>query len=226
VTGLTIQTSTGSTIGGRVSFDAPTRDNRPKPSEIELTAVPTDFDRAPAQPAHADIRPDWSFQLSGVSGARRVLPTRMPPGWALRAVLVNGGDVTDRPLLFDRPGQSAANLEVVLTDRVSEIAGAVLDGDGRGVANAIVVAMPIDRGLRYPMSRYLRRATSADDGTFHLAPMPEGTYYVATVASIPIDGPDAWQDPAFLESLAPIATTVTIGDGQRERVNLRARVKP
>ena len=83
--------------------------------------------------------------------------------------------------------------------------------------------MPIDRGLRYPMSRYLRRATSGDDGTFHLAAVPAGAYYVATVVSIPIDGPDAWQDPAFLESLAPVATTVTIGDGQRQTVNLRVR---
>ena len=53
------------------------------------------------------------------------------------------------------------------------------------MANAIVLAMPIDRGLRDPMSRYLRRATSADGGTFHLAAVPAGAFYVATVASIP-----------------------------------------
>ena len=152
-----------------------------------------------------------------------MLPTRLPSGWALRALRVNGIDATDRPLVFDRSGQSTADIELELTDRISEIGGAVLDGDGRGVAHAIVLAMPIDRGLRYPMSRYLRRATSGDDGTFHLAAVPAGAYYVATVVSIPIDGPDAWQDPAFLESLAPVATTVTIGDGQRQTVNLRVR---
>ena len=223
VTGLTVQTSAGSTIAGRVTFDTPGRDNRPKASDIELTAVPIDFDLAPAQPAHADIQPDWTFWLRGVSGTRRLLPTRLPSGWALRALRVNGIDATDRPLVFDRSGQSTADIELELTDRISEIGGAVLDGDGRGVAHAIVLAMPIDRGLRYPMSRYLRRATSGDDGTFHLAAVPAGAYYVATVVSIPIDGPDAWQDPAFLESLAPVATTVTIGDGQRQTVNLRVR---
>jgi hypothetical protein len=35
------------------------------------------------------------------------------------------------------------------------------------------------------MSRCLRRATSADGGTFHLAAVPAGAFYVATVASIP-----------------------------------------
>jgi len=152
-----------------------------------------------------------------------VLPTRLPPGWALRAVRVNGVDATDRPLVFDRSGRSTADVELVLTDQVSEIGGVVNDADGRGVANAIVLAMPIDRGLRYPMSRYLRRTTSGDAGTFHLAAIPAGSYYVATVSSIPIDGPDAWQDPAFLESLAPVVTTVTIADGEKKTVNLRAR---
>lgn len=223
VTGLTVQTSAGSTIAGRITFDTTTRDNRPKVADIELTAVPIDFDLAPSQLAHAAIQPDWTFSLRGVSGTRRVLPTRLPSGWALRTVLVNGADATDRPLAFERPGQSSADLEIVLTDRVSEIDGAILDADGRGVANAIVLAMPIDRGLRYPMSRYLRRATSGNDGTFRLAAVPAGTYYVATVASIPIDGPDAWQDPAFLESLAAVATPVTIGDGERRTVNLRLR---
>jgi len=221
VTGLTVQTSAGSTIAGRITFDTPNRDNRPKLSDIELTAVPIDFDLAPAQLAHGDIQPDWTFWLRGVSGTRRLLPTRLPPGWALRAVRVNGVDATDRPLVFDGSGRSTADVELVLTDQVSEIGGTVLDADGRGVANAIVLAMPIERGLRYPMSRYLRRTTSGDDGIFHIAAIPAGAYYVATVSSIPIDGPDAWQDPAFLESLAPVVTTVTIGDGEKKTVNLR-----
>jgi hypothetical protein len=136
---------------------------------------------------------------------------------------VSGINATDRPLAVDRSGQSTADIELVLTDRVAEIGGTVLDADGRGVANAIVVAMPLDRALRYPMSRYLRRATSASDGRFQLAALPADTYYVATVASIPLDGPDAWQDPAFLESLTPAATTVTISDGERRAVTLRVR---
>jgi len=223
VTGLTVQTSAGSTIAGRVTFDTGSRDNRPKASDLELTAVPIDFDLAPAQPAHADIQPDWTFWLRGVSGTRRLEPTRLPPGWALRALLVNGADATDRPLVFGRSGQSLADIEVVLTDRVSDIGGAVLDSDGHSVANTIVIAMPIDPGLRYPMSRYLRRTATRDDGAFHLTALPAGTYYLATVASIPIDGPDAWQDPAFLESLTPVVTTVTIGDGETRTVTLRAR---
>jgi hypothetical protein len=53
--------------------------------------------------------------------------------------------------------------------------------------------------------------------------VPADTYYVATAASIPIDGPDGWQDPTFLESLTAGATTVTIRDGERQTVNLRLR---
>jgi hypothetical protein len=39
------------------------------------------------------------------------------------------------------------------------------------------------------------------------------------VRNVPADGDEAWQDPAFLESLIPGATIVVIGD--RGSANLR-----
>ena len=41
------------------------------------------------------------------------------------------------------------------------------------------------------------------------------------VAHLPADGEDAWQEPAYLDSLLPRASTITFGDGQHQRVNLR-----
>ena len=43
----------------------------------------------------------------------------------------------------------------------------------------------------------------------------------ADVRDVPADGADAWQEPAFLESLIPAAQSVLVGDGGRSSVNFR-----
>jgi hypothetical protein len=54
-------------------------------------------------------------------------------------VLLDGRDVTDTPLPFGAANQSIEGVDVVLTDRVSEVTGRVVDARGRGVADATVV---------------------------------------------------------------------------------------
>jgi hypothetical protein len=41
------------------------------------------------------------------------------------------------------------------------------------------------------------------------------------VPALPSDGDDAWQDPAFLESLLAHAATFTLGEGQQLVLNLK-----
>ena len=221
VTGLTIQMPPGSSVAGRITFETADRDHLPPWTSIQIAPVPIDPDLAPSSIADADIGADGSFVMQGITGSRRLLPTHLPAGWTLREVRVNGIDATDRPLTFGRREQSLSDVEIVLTDRVCEIRGTALDEDGRAVAGAFVVAMPIDRDLRYQDSRYLRRATPGADGAFRMSNLPAGAYYVAAVRSVPIDGEDAWQDPGFLESLAPITTTMNVRDGEMQTVALR-----
>ena len=158
--------------------------------------------------------------MQRITGTRRIVPTRLPDGWALREVRVDGIDVTDRPLTFGRREQSLNDVEVVLTDRVGEISGTLVDADGRVAPGSFAVAMPMDRELRYPESRFLRRATPDADGAFRIANLSPGAYYLAAVRAVLIDGEDAWQDAAFLESLTPLATAVTVKYGERATVVL------
>ena len=119
---LVVQTSPGSTITGRVTFDGA---RSPSSRNFDLSAVPADADLAPLDGnfARADIRNDWTFEMSGISGPRRLRLLRAPRGWGLKQILVNGVDVTDTPLPFGSKSQSLSDVEVVLTDRITEIAG-------------------------------------------------------------------------------------------------------
>jgi protocatechuate 3,4-dioxygenase beta subunit len=221
VEGLVLQATAGSAIAGRVTFNGSSPDAAPRRAGIDIEAVPSDPDLAPLNGrAAADIRPDWTFVMSGVSGPRRLEVTRMPPGWAVEAVRVRGIDVTDQPIAFGTAAQSIDDVEVVLTDRVTHVVGSVRRGDGRPAAGATAIVFAPTRDRWYTGSRYMRAATIGADGRFSVEGLPPGYYYVAAVANVPAGGPDSWRDPAFLESLVAPSTSVSVGDGARAEMTL------
>jgi protocatechuate 3,4-dioxygenase beta subunit len=219
---LVIQTSSGSSIKGRVTFDSYNNTKLPRQSALEITPIPVDYDLSPAAPASAHIHDDWSFDIIGVNGPRRLQVPRVPAGWALREIRVNRIDATDRPIAFGRRDQSLTDVEVLLSDRVSELVGTITDDNARPVRGAHVIVFPTNRDRWYPGSRYLRTTATDAEGLFAVTGLPFGIYYAAAVARLPAEGADAWQDPAYLEALVARGRTFTIGgDGDRVAVTLR-----
>jgi protocatechuate 3,4-dioxygenase beta subunit len=218
---LVVQTTAGSSLSGRILFDAAADAQKPLPNAIEITPVPVDFDRAPNAAASADIHDDWTFELYRISGARRLEVERLPPGWALEEIRVNGVVATDRPIILGRREQSLTEIEVVLTDRVASISGKVNDDHERPVEGVHVVLFAIDRDLWYPGTRFLKIAATKDDGTFVIAPVPAGQYYGAAIARLPDTGDDGWRDPEYLDALIRRATTLAVVDGEKRTLSLQ-----
>jgi Carboxypeptidase regulatory-like domain len=221
VTGLTLQTSTGSSIHGRVTFDARDPSSRPRPGSLEISPVPSDIDLAPRSYASADIHPDWTFDIRGVNGPRRLQLVRAPAEWTLEDVRVNGVSVIDRPLPFGRREQSVEDVEIVVGDRVSELTGTVAAERDAPTPGANVIAFSIDRERWYTASRFLRVTTAGERGVFSIKGLPFGAYYIAAVDRLPDEGENAWQDPEFLAGLIRRANTVTVRDGQSQALDLR-----
>src|SRR4029077_5943278 len=111
----------GSTISGHVVFDG----DGPAPPYRQLTVTPerADLDRTPntGSVARGEVRADLSFELSGIHGPRRIGTDRIVSGWGLKSVIANGVDITDMPVNFGTPSQSLSDVQVILTNRLSEI---------------------------------------------------------------------------------------------------------
>jgi hypothetical protein len=226
VTDLVLHTSAGSSITGQFTFDVYDRSKTPARSAIELSPVPVDFDLSPPNNfATADIREDWSFEIAGVNGPRRLQLLRVPPGWALKEILVHAIDVTDLPLPFGRRDQSVADVDVVLTDRISELTGTIADDRGRPASGSSLTVFSPDRDRWYHASRFLRKTVAGPEGAFMVAGLPSGTYYVAAVARLPVDGEDGWEDPEFLDTLTSRASTVIVSEGQKVTLSLRLNAR-
>jgi hypothetical protein len=218
--------ASGTRATGRLRLDSADPSKKLPFPQIELTAVAVEVDQSPSGSwATAEFQQDGSFELIGLIGPRRLQVTRTPPGLALKEVRVNGIDMTDQPVRFDTSRDGTIGVEGVLTDRVCILSGRVTGDDGKSAVSAPVVVFSRDRDRWYERSRFERLTLTSDDGTYTIEGLPFGTYYAFAPNELPPDGADAWQDPAFLETAARRASSVTVREGERTILDLR-RVNP
>jgi len=159
---------------------------------------------------------DRGISLTGyLPGRYRVQVKDVPPGWMLKGAMLNGVDVSDTPFDFVK---DVPDLTFVFTDRISGVSGRV---DGAGPGAAAVLLFPADARAwldASPGSQRFRSARPNLRGEFGITAVPPGDYFVAAV-------PDAsaaeWRDADSLESLARIATRVSIAEGERRILALR-----
>jgi hypothetical protein len=162
--------------------------------------------------------------MGGLHGPRRLRVAGTPPGWTLARIIASGVDVTDAVLPFGTRDQSLDDLEVVLTDRITEIAGAVVDDRGHPSLDATVVAFVDDSASWYAHTRFVKIADPGTDGTFAVRGLPAGSYLVAAINGTDVANiGDELDTPGFLESLVAGATRVTLSEGQRATLTVRAR---
>jgi len=210
-----LRLTAGSSIGGRVVFEG---DDPPAVSDVQLTALVADPDLvslADNPPARAQFQEDGTFEMRGIVGARRLQVVAAPSGWMLKAILVNGGDVTDEPLMFGSVEQSLANVEVVLTHGVTEIAGEIGEDHEQRLQDALVLAFSTNRARWYANSRYLAHATPDEEGAFSVRGLPPGDYYVVAVeGGTEVVENGAHEDPEWLERLAAGAISVSVRAGE------------
>ncbi len=191
----------------------------PKIESVELSAIPVDIDRAAAAGRSTGARahpPDGQFELAGISGPRRLQVVRAPAGWMLKSILVHGVDVTDQVMSFGRDDESLDDIEVVLTNRITQVLGSVSDLKGLAPSDVAVLAFATDPAQWYAGTRFRKRISPSSDGRFSIDGLPPGDYFV--VAAEPPRDPGEWLNPETLEKLSRGATRVHLGDGRRVSV--------
>jgi len=218
INGLTVRMSNGTSIMGRVSYDSVT--GATPPARPSVAAVPVDFDLAPPGIATGEPDATGEFTLAGITGARRLQVTRLPPGWVLKSITSDGIDVTDLPLEFGRPTETIRTIDVVLSDRTNTVSGTITDDRARRVPGARVVVFSPDRDRWYPASRFVRSVESGLDGSFSISGLPIGSYFVALAPRTPA-GDEGWRDAQLLDSIRPGARSISVGETDAQTLNLR-----
>jgi hypothetical protein len=215
ITDLLVVTSPGATAAGRVVFEG---DAKPafSPQTVSMAAVPFEFYTMPTG-GTVRIREDWSFEATGLSGRRRFRLNAPPAGWYLKSVTHEGTDVTDTGLDF-KEGGAVSGLEIVLTERATELSGGVQGSNARAVTDYVIVAFSSDSAKWGFQSRFIRSARPNQDGRFSIKGLPADDYIVVALDYLE---PGEESDPEQLAQWKTKGTAVTLGHAESKAVTLK-----
>jgi len=168
------------------------------------------------------VAADGSFTSYEVPPGQYRFTVPTPSGWLVKSATSGGRDLAELP--FDLK-ENLADVVVTVTNRGARIVGTVRDAVSAPDAGAGIVLFPIDPRQWVDYSAYARgiKDTRAGrDGTYAIADLPAGEYFVVAVPQADID----WTQHDFFEMLSRIATRITLTEAEERVVDLRtARVK-
>ena len=138
-----------------------------------------------------DVLRDGSFAIRGVmAGTHLFIIEGLPHPWVLKGVMHRGQDITDSGIEADRL-RRFDGVRITITNAASEVSGTVRDKDGRGVAGALVVFVPVPQQFWAPVSRRFGRLRTDASGHYSVRGLPPGDYRAA--ASLELDDRDAYR---------------------------------
>jgi Carboxypeptidase regulatory-like domain len=216
VNNVVVVTSKGGTATGTLIYEGGAKPDGRNPVRITASAFDAD---GPAMPSGSStpVKDDDTFELGGLSGGRVIRAGNLPSGWTLKSVRLNGRDITDTGAEF-KAGEAVSGLEVVLTNKLTQVSGLVKGADGEAVKDYTVVVFSDNQDLwTVPQSRYVAGVRPDQDGRFQFRNLPPGTYYAVAVEYVE---QGAWGDPELLMRLKDKASTFSLDEGESKTLDL------
>lgn len=223
IAGFLIATGKGATVLGRVIFDAKAP---PSPGQNPLSIIPSPADPQMApmmfRETNGVVGEDGRFQMRGVFGKMLLRPTGLPPNWTLKSVMLDGQDITDTAYEFKSSG-TVTGIEVVISDRSTNLSGTVRDSRGQQVKDYVVALFPKELREGRDARRFVRSTRPDQEGRYQTRGLPPGDYFAAAVESL--EQGREW-DPSFQEQMRPRAKTFSLKEGETLTLDLPIETAP
>ena len=215
---LMIATSTGATARGVVITDdgsVPTF----RADQVSIFPSPADPTPMMVNPGMNRINEDFTFELTGLSD-RRLFRANVGQnlGWYLKAVMLDGEDVTDSGVEFT-PGRSYDGLQVIFTQKTTDLSGLVTDDRGKPVLDATVVIFPANKERWTYSSRYVRSLRPDTNGKYNIKSLPPSEDYLIIAVQNLESGQGS--DPDFLTRAREEAQSFSLNEGEIKAVDVK-----
>lgn len=203
---LTITTAKAGTLRGHVVFDTGSPPPDMKIEDLAISALALENGLF----VNGRFKDDWSFAIEGITSPANVEPSGDWGPWLLKALVLNGVDVTGTRLV------SADDLQVVLTQTFTTVSGTVTDDQGVVVLNCSVLFFPEDRARLD--DQYIAMPRGDQQGRFRITRLPPGRYLAVAIEGMGFRVAD---DPDLLSRLKKQATSLTLGEGESKTLTLK-----
>jgi hypothetical protein len=220
VSNVLVVLQTGGSISGTLAFLPGSTSPPTDLTQVRLSAPSTEPDENVGPNPNPRVNRDGTFTIDGVSVGNHLIRPNGGGGlrgWNLKAVTIDGRDVTDIPIAI-RSGQRVGNVVMTFTDKVNEITGSVTDAQGNAVTEYTVLAFSTNSAVWRPQSRQIATTRPDQTGMFRLRNLPSGEYYVVTVDP---SEQGEWFDPSYLDQHRGGASRVTLGEGDVKTQDFR-----
>ena len=155
------------------------------------------------------VNDDFTFEMKVQTGQQLIRLSPVFQGATLKAVRLNGTDVTDTGIDF-RPNEDVSGVEIELTTQVSELSGRVADARGQTVKDYSVVVFAKEPARWAFGSRYFGGGRPDQDGRFKVRNLPPGDYYAIALGYVETG---TGTDPEFLKRIRDRATPFSMPEG-------------
>ncbi len=168
------------------------------------------------------VRDDWTFVALAMPGVNDFRYSSLPAGWSLKAVRVDGVDVTDIGIDC-KPQHDVRGVEIEVTNHPATLSGTVVTDRGEPLKDYIVIVFAQDEQRWTPRSRYVLTTPADQDGRFTLIVPPRADYLAIALDDV---DQDAWTDPEFLRRICDRATPFSLTEGETRTLTLKLVTEP
>jgi hypothetical protein len=215
---LIVATAVGAVARGMVLTDdgsIPTF----RPDQISIFPGPAEPTAMFMGGGNQRINEDFTFELTGLFDRRLIRANiAQSSGWYLKAVLLDGTDITDSGAEFT-PGRSYDGLQVIFSRKATDLSGLLTDDRGKPVLDATVVIFPANKDLWTFSSRYVRSARPDTSGRYNVKALPPSDDYLVIAVQNLEQGQGS--DPDFLSRALEEAHRFSLSEGEMKAVDIK-----
>jgi hypothetical protein len=212
------------TVTGRIVFDGPPP--TPEPSTMRVMVQPKSPGMAMPLPLPGPprVNDDFTFEAKAAPGETVVRVFASTPGtqWAMKSIMLDGRDISDDGVML-ASGAAVKGVEVVLTNRLQSVSGAITNERGETVTNVTVFVFPQDpeRWIAGPMALASTAVARPDqNGRYSIRTLLRpGDYYAVAVEYL--DPNRRGGDRSYLEELSRQAVRFTLREAESKALDLR-----
>jgi hypothetical protein len=224
ISGVVLTPLKPATISGRILLDPPTSSLESSMFQVMVTPKARGMMMAMPVGGPPVIHDDFTFEAKAAPGESviRAFVTNSGSQWAVKSVTFDGRDITEDGLTL-ASGAAVKGVDVVLTNRLQTISGAVTNERGDVVTNVTVFVFPRDADRWFPRPWSIPSTTMGrpdQNGRYSIRTrLQPGDYYAVAVEYL--DPNRRGGDRTYLEELSRNAVRFSIREEETKALDLK-----